>query len=484
MRMRKLGHGQHVTFLASSEVVPLITEAASCAPEDINSKHVLIWTIKETWKQLQANLPAYVLQGHSFVRREEAWQDLKDSSITHRQLAERLCEQESRTLRELYGPDAANEHAWIREYHSPNARSPTSQAIFHRCKDFEVFSMADANLNEEKEVELVHEKEVERVVERPKPASAAEHHLEWDVKRFIITGTIPNQSKVFFGVDRALLHTSTPIPRGLPDVFKNLLVTEDFYRTIQLPFPPSHGSMDDFIRPVDWLIVPAVPNTSYAVALSPFEANELFPIIKKSKVVCLHLFAPRNNRSMRTFEDFGTFTLPSQTLPLPLSRNLVHQVNMFSGSIFLQDYGTYRDVCKMLGLYFDKLDSHTLKTESSIGDDVIDSTYFVLDFATRERLGIGEVMFNESPVPFLRKLLIIRRHGQALGPSHMGKMLYGSKLNGDDFVEAQLQYNLAPYKHILAICIGVSWSQTYVSFFFTLSMWMIVLKPTLDTQLG
>ncbi|PVF91591.1 hypothetical protein CPB86DRAFT_677645, partial [Serendipita vermifera] len=73
MRMRKLGHGQSVTFLASSEVIPLIAEAAQCDPEDVDSKHVLIWTIKETWKQLQANLPAYVLQGHSFVRREEAW---------------------------------------------------------------------------------------------------------------------------------------------------------------------------------------------------------------------------------------------------------------------------------------------------------------------------------------------------------------------------------------------------------------------------
>jgi hypothetical protein len=435
MRMRKLGHGQSVTFLASGEVVPLITEATDCVAEDISSKHVLIWTIKETWKQLQANLPAYVLQGHSFVRREEAWKDLEDSKITPRQLAESLREQESRTLRELYGPDATNEHAWIREYHSPNAHNSTSRAIFDRCREFEVFSMADANLNEEKEVELVHEKEVERAVERPKPATAAKHYLERDVKTFITTGTLPNQSKFFLKVDRALLHTSTPIPPGLPDVFRNLLVTEDFYRTIHLPSFPSRGSMDDFIRPIDWLVVPAVPSPPYAVALSPFEVNELLPIIKKSKVVRLYLFAPRNNLSMRTFEEFDTFTLPSQAPSPPLSRTLVHQINMFSGSIFLRDYGTYRDVCKMLGLYFEKLDSHTLETNLSTGNDVIDSTYFVLDPATRERLGMGEVRFVKSPVPFLKRLLIIRRHGQTLGPSHMGKMLHGSKLNEDDFVQ-------------------------------------------------
>ncbi|PVF94396.1 hypothetical protein CPB86DRAFT_800493 [Serendipita vermifera] len=218
MRMRKLGHGQSVTFLASSEVIPFIREATKPSAEVIDSKAVLIWTIKETWKQLQANLPAYMLQGHSFVRREEAWKQFEDSKFSHRQLAENLCEQESRTLRELYGPDAANEHAWMRNYHSPNADSEISRAIFDRCKDLELSPMTDANLNEEKEVELEHEKEIERVVEWPEPVKAAKHQLERDIKLFIATGTIPNQSTVFLKVDRALLHTSAPIPQGLSNV--------------------------------------------------------------------------------------------------------------------------------------------------------------------------------------------------------------------------------------------------------------------------
>ncbi|PVF91588.1 hypothetical protein CPB86DRAFT_719160, partial [Serendipita vermifera] len=210
--------------------------------------------------------------------------------------------------------------------------------------------------------------------------------------------------------------------------------TQDFYRTIQLSYSPSQGSMDDFIRPVDWLVAPAVDNPPYVVALSPFEVNELFPIIKSSKAVRLHFFSPRNNLSMRSFEDFDTFILPSQIPPLSLPRSLVHQINMFSGSIFLRDHETYRDVCKMLGLHFDKLDPQILETSRSTENDVMDSTYFVLDPTTRTQLGMGEVGFQESPVPFLKMLLVIRRHGQTLGPSHMGKMLHGSKLNEDDFV--------------------------------------------------
>jgi hypothetical protein len=399
MRMRKLGHGQRVTFLASSEVIPLIEEAASCKAADIKSEHVLIWTIKETWRHLQANLPAYILQGHSFVRREEAWKKFEKSDISHRELAEHLREKESRTLKELYGPGTAK---------------------------------ADSNLNEEKEVELVHEQEVEQIVERPNEASAAEHSLEQDVITFITTGVVPDQSMVFFTVDRALLHTMIPIPQGLPDAFKNILVTKDFYHTIHLPSAPSQGCMDDFIRPVDWLVIPTGPNPSYVVALSPFEANKLIPIIKRSKAVCLHPFAPRNSRSMRSFEDFDTFTLPSQRLSPPVPSNIVHQINMFAGSIFLRDYATYRDVCKMLGLHFGGLDFQKLDIGSSTESDAIDSTNFICSSVVRDKLG---VRFSESPIPFLKSLLINRRHGQSLGPSHMGKMLHGSKLNEANFMD-------------------------------------------------
>jgi hypothetical protein len=432
--MRNLGNGQTVTFLASDEVISLITQATGCISADITSKDVIIWAIKETWKQLQGNLPAYIVQGHSFARREAAWKDLIDGKISHQQLANRLCDQESRTLRQLYGPDAQAEYSWIQEYHSPNAPNEISQCIYNRCKDFREFSLADANLNEEQEIELIHEREVERVVEQPAIVEAAGHHLHEDVIQFVATGSIPKQSKVFLKVDRALLHTSVPIPHGTTDVFENILVTEDFYRTIQLPASPFNGCMDNFIRPVDWLVTPNVPNPSHVVAMSPFEVNELFEAIKSSQVVRLHPFIPRHNLSMRSFEDFNDFTLPNQTFP-SLPPYIVHQVNLFGGSIFIRDYKTYRDICKLLGLYFDKLNSQISSMDLAIENDVIDSTYFVLDPVTRSVLGMDHVWFQESPVPFLRCLFILRRHGQTLGPSHFGKLLQGSKLKEEDFVE-------------------------------------------------
>jgi hypothetical protein len=439
MRMRKLGHGQNVIFLASNEVITLIAEATNCNPEHITSKQVLIWTIKETWRQLQGNLPAYVVQGHSFARREVAWKSLEDGRISYQKLAECLCEQESRTLKELYGPDVGKEHAWIGEYHRPDASNDISRAIYQRCGGFRSFSMSDSNINEEKEVELIHEKEVERVVERPPTATAAHHYLHKPVEKFVNTGEILLSSGVFHKIGSALLHTSIPIPTGLQDAFTNLFVTEDFCRTIEtspssLSFKWSlNGMMDDFMRPVEWLVVPNISLPSYVVAFSPFEVNELFTQINNLGKVRLHPFAAHTTLSMRPFDTFDSFALPSLMIDSFLSPNLVHQINLFSGSIFIRDYRTYKDLCKVLKLHFDRTETSTAPTNDLTIRDVIDSTFFVFEPSTRLQLHMDEDGFKTSPVPFLRKLLTIRRHGQGLGPSHMGKLLHGVKLKDEDF---------------------------------------------------
>jgi hypothetical protein len=433
MRMRRLGQGQSVAFLASDEVMNLIADATKCAIDDITSKEVIIWTIKETWKQLQSNLPAYMVQGHSFVRREAKWKDFRNGIVTPLHLSKSLCEQESRTLAELYGPEANSEHAWIWEYHSPNSASDVSRAIYQRCREFDAFSLGDANLYEEKEIELVHEKEVERVVERPQTAAAAAHQLHKDLIQFVSTGWVPLNSQVFRSLDRALQRTSLRMPRGFQEAMGDLLVTDDFCRTIQVSSRSSTaGAMDSFLRPVEWILIPTTTH-SFVVALSPFEANGLFKHIKASRNVRLHVFSPRNNLSMDSFEGFDSFILPSRPETPSFPRHIVHQINLFSGSIFIRDYQTYCDICKLLKLYFDKLDSEG----SSSSPDVIDSTFFIVEASTREQLGMDDAGFEESPVLFFRSLLTIRRHGQGLGPSHMGKLLQGVKLKEEDFIDQE-----------------------------------------------
>jgi hypothetical protein len=434
MRMRKLGQGQSVTFLASDDVIRLVVEATGCQAREIKSKQILIWTMKETWKQLQGNLPTYVVQGHSFVRRQAAWNKLEEGHISHQQLAELLCETESRGLEKLYGPIMDDEYSWIREYHSPTATSEISREIYQLCNDFKSFSLASSSLNEEMEIELIHERELERVIERPPPAVAVEHTIHPDLSKFIKSGQLPGESDAFHYVTRALQRTSIPIPKGLHHVLDCFFVTLDFSRTVEITSPVYNGSMDDFIRAVEWVVVPNVPNPSFAVALSPYEANWFFKTIKDLSFVRLYLFSPRKSLHMRTFEDFSHFILPSQ-IPAPtFPRHLAHQINIFSGSIFLRDLKTYRDVCTILGLHFDRIEADDSSALADTKSTVVDSTYFVVDAEMRSHLGMSNEGFLETPVPFLTKLLVTRRHGQGLGPSHMGKLLQGMKLTEEDFV--------------------------------------------------
>lgn len=136
---------------------------------------------------------------------------------------------------------------------------------------------------------------------------------------------------------------------------------------------------------------------------------------------------------MKPFDIFDSFYLPSQTSKPIVPRHFIYQINLFSGTIFIRDYQTYQDLCKVLKLHFDRLETKPSSGDGIVIRDVVDLTFFVFDSSTRVELGMDQAGFKESPVPFLRKLLTIRRHGQGLGPSHMGKLVHGMKLNEEDF---------------------------------------------------
>lgn len=101
MRMRRLGHGHTLVFMAPYEVLEHISRTLERPVEDITSTDVVVWTIQETWQQLQADGPAWMVQGESFARRLESWKDLgtNPSIPSGEDLAALFCEPEARSLR-------------------------------------------------------------------------------------------------------------------------------------------------------------------------------------------------------------------------------------------------------------------------------------------------------------------------------------------------------------------------------------------------
>ncbi|KIM25734.1 hypothetical protein M408DRAFT_25862 [Serendipita vermifera MAFF 305830] len=165
------------------------------------------------------------------------------------------------------------------------------------------------------------------------------------------------------------------------------------------------------------------------VLFSPYEANQLFPRFRTSEGVRLHVFAPQNNQAVPSLEDLDFLTLPFTASAFSLPRPLALQLNLFVGSLYLQDYKTYRDVCSVLRLYFGPLPPYLAKP------GIINVSGFVHDLNARKELGMGELGFENNALPFFRGMLKLRRFGRGLGPSHMGKILYGTRLRKSDFVE-------------------------------------------------
>lgn len=130
---------------------------------------------------------------------------------------------------------------------------------------------------------------------------------------------------------------------------------------------------------------------------------------------------------MRTLENLDHFVLPETLLAAPLPPPLALQLNLFSGALYLRDYAAYKDLCILLRLHFGDLPPHLAKPS------IINPWCYVRDPAARRTLGMFGPGFSDYPLPFLRRLLILRRYGLDFGPSHMGKLLYGTKLHNKDF---------------------------------------------------
>jgi hypothetical protein len=157
-------------------------------------------------------------------------------------------------------------------------------------------------MTEEQEREVDHEVEQERQVERPPKAQPALHVIHEDIREFVRTGNLPRSSlhisRLLAPIDMAEALNSTIEWSPSP------LATADFIATI-LVRGSNSMRLTDYLRPVNWALSSGSgkkrPRT--VVVISPYEANELLPIIRQLKKVRLHVYAPRVTFSMRSFSD-------------------------------------------------------------------------------------------------------------------------------------------------------------------------------------
>ena len=414
--MRKLGHGHSVMFFASPAVDRSIRAVVSNTDttSSVTTGNILCWAIHETLDDIQQRAPYWAQQGMNHRSRYNAWSHFFNGEFTREQLSDAWLQPDLKSLSDLYAPcSIENTTNDLSALHPDDIRQC--------CKDLGVLSLPSARLDEEQEREVHRERERERQVELPPWASAKEHHLHPAVAMFVRTGIIlPLYTPRDFRPVFTTLEKTFASSRREADIWSPLiLATADFCRTIETK--STRGTIDQYVRPVQWILSRTTDRDQVFVLLSPFEVHRLLPDIRASKHVRLHVYAPRTSKRIKPLDDLKLYTIP----PLPSDWTppwtLIDQLNVFAGQLYLQDYESYRRLCRFL----------KVPMKESPNNSVTERKPFNIRGSLKEM----KITFSVrgSPLPFVKALLAIRTRGQPFAHTHMGKILQGQSLTQDDF---------------------------------------------------
>ena len=356
-------------------------------------------------------------QGSRFQDHNSLWTEARADGKTHmpKATAEDFLEVEAQSLVARYHPLTTTSVADL----------GIDDPITRRCNQLGELQHVSASLHEEQERELSPEIEEERQIQRPLRAEPARHSIHPDLRRFVSTGMLRERSKAFRSVFEALSDSSAMAHLDVKACPRGLLVSSDFATTIQ-----SHGSSsyvsDSYQRSVQWIVTgrpcgdTAAESIENVVAISPYEAHELLPVIVASKAVHLHIYAPRPNMAFRALDSLDLYTVPEmQTLHRP--RSLIAELNIFAGQSYFKSFRQYAETCDFLGLKW-RTDSHKLVLPD--GSALWDGTSKPRDYS---QLGDGVAKFLGV------LMTTIRRNCEAIDKTHVGRVLDGRLLYAEDF---------------------------------------------------
>ena len=432
--MRRLGKGQSVKFFAPVDIDRKIKAACKRfggGPNDpMGAMDVLRWVIGETCSDLANSVPHWVAQGMDYQNRRLAWDSFVSSNGDHvDELKEYWLQPDAKSLQEMY--DSSPGETRSRTIPSRHFRADFS-TIDRRCKDlgFTRDSVLRAHMDEEQEREVNVEVEREWLIERPPKATPAQHNICKEVQGLVKHGRLTQGTTAFINLFEALkdLGGADAAPVDVGSWTKKLTATKDFINTLVTEFP---ANTSDYIRPINWILSfnENAPDRASGVLilLSPFEVDGLLPSIRKSNFVHLHMYSPRVMESCISFEDLNFYTVPAPSPSVaPPDPCVVMQLNLMAGQLYVPDLTTYAKLLDFLGLV-----SHTSTPPDDIPDDITGDG-FVLPSHRRGRMK-DICPFTNSPIPFIKKIVGLRRKGMNYFPTHLGRILITSPLAQDDF---------------------------------------------------
>lgn len=418
--MRKLGKWQSVVFCVPNEIQQKVSSLPHVHnPTEIDVSDVLEWAISETFVDLHRGIWLWANQGRRHQRHQLLWEKayVNGSTAFDAAHAEKFLEEEAQTLDSRYRPAQQASEELI--HSSDNARV---DPITKRLLSFGGTDSDSSTFREEQERELSPEIEQEREIQRPPPVSPRQHSIHQDIRSLISDGILAPASKAWMPAFISLGTTSASSHYKVENFPQRILVTEDFTQTIIPKLPSCQEYVSDFFqRSVQWILTRALEGgfIDVAMIISPYEAQELLPEIKRSKFVSLHLYAPRPNLGFTPLDTLDLYTVPRRELTWSLPRSSITELNLFSGQLYFKSAEEYVSACEFLGL------------APGFGDtDTPDSTALVdgqIDLQDSN-------MCDAGLINFVRILMMkIRRDCDSIDKTHVGRVLDSTSLGPDDF---------------------------------------------------
>jgi hypothetical protein len=412
MRMRQLGKGQSVAFFAPGEVDRRIRDlipAGRASEDGIHVIDILRWAMHETCEDITRHLPHWAQQGLDHGRRFSEYKEYR-STDNLTVLKKAWLQPEARTLEEMYDPVSRAQGAGLYQ------EIKDVPSLHERLERLGVTQLTDIRMAEEQEREVNHEVERERQVERPPKVEPATHSVHDDIRTFVRTGKLPQHSTHIIpllaptGIDTALDSTTdwSPSPR----------TTVDFATTTRSCRSPE--PLTDYLRPVNWVLTSGSGEDSVVIVISPYEANELLPDIRRNGNVRLQIYAPKVTASMRSFSDLTFHTIPeSPTIAWTSPAHTRIALNLFSGQLYFDSKEEYERVCALFALSMAHPDAKEIEVDGFV--------------TPQYRTGASSPL-SASEITTFKKLIGLRRKGMGYDKTHLGRVLDARPLSDSELM--------------------------------------------------
>lgn len=423
MRMRNLDHGQSIVCFAPPEVHNSILSLFQNPPSQIDISHVIRWTLDQTCCHIERERALWVSRGLNHTKRQLAHDRLllnagsEDATkFVHSDEVEEFLDsvkdRETMTLEEMY-LDSEDKTTDLPFGFTDDNDDLNAQVLISEWRKLNNATQQASKLQEEQEREVAHEIEQERQIQRPPTIEPRKHSVHRIVREFVRDGQLPTNKDGLKPVFECLHHT-TAKKLYIPLFETSLFATDDFIHAVKTkPY-------DDYIRPVNWVLVSQGSAIAEVLLLSPYEANELLPNIRESSNVSLHLYAPRTSKSMFSFSRLEFLsTKPSH---YTLASKTLSTLNLFAGMTYFDSYQEYQKFCYFCGLIGG--------TARAVSNTHVSSEGFVHPSG---RSAEWVSVFDKSPLPLIKALLGMRRKGDDWTTTHMGRIVDVRVLKEGDF---------------------------------------------------